>query len=124
MNKEEQRALIAKACGWKVFPYVVINGSRVELPSWFDPRRSELFTPDDPGPGFFIGSRPPDYPGDLNAMHEAEGGLSDDQWIDYIDHLKIILNAHAGSYRSVKAKINATAAQKAEAFLKALNLWK
>ena len=51
----------------------------------------------------------PDYLNDLNAMHEAEKVLNDHQWDDYICQL-----GHA---------MGATAAQRAEAFLKTLNLW-
>ena len=46
---------------------------------------------------------------DLNAMHEAEKVLTDHQWDDYICQL-----GHA---------MGATAAQRAEAFLKTLKLW-
>lgn len=124
MNEYYQRAAIASRIGWKVFPYVVINGHRREVETWVEPHKAELFNPNNPGPGCFAGALPPNYPSDLNAMHEAEKTLSEEEWIEYIENLKSILKAHANSYRSVKAKIHATAAQKAEAFLKALNLWK
>ena len=50
-----------------------------------------------------------DYTSDLNAMHEAEKVLSNNQWLDYVGALN--------------QNVAATAAQRAEAFLKTLNLW-
>ena len=56
----------------------------------------------------------PDYLNDLNAMHEAQRRLSDAQWDNDCDLLggSLLICAHA------------TATQRAEAFLKTLNLWK
>ena len=57
----------------------------------------------------------PDYCNDLNAMHEAEKVLDLDQWHKYAS----LIGRH--DYRNL---LNATAAQRAEAFLKTLNFWK
>ena len=51
-----------------------------------------------------------DYCNDLNAMHEAEKVLSNNQWLDYV--------------AALNQNVAATASQRAEAFLKKLNLWK
>lgn len=59
---------------------------------------------------------PPDYLKDLNAMHEAEKVLNDDQWSTYADLLRL----ECGHCFRLAA---ATAKQRAEAFLKTLNLW-
>ena len=61
----------------------------------------------------------PDYINDLNAMHEAEKVLMDycDGWEDYCHKIKRHFVTSDGAIR-------ATAAQRAEAFLKTLNLWK
>jgi hypothetical protein len=60
---------------------------------------------------------PPDYLNDLNAMHEAEMTLANDPKF----------HAYEASLDKVvpmsQRWIFATAAQRAEAFLKALNLW-
>ena len=66
----------------------------------------------------------PDYLNDLNAMHEAENVLlnkcdndpQDNLWIDYLANLLI-----AAPYC---LREHATAAQRAEAYLRTLNLWK
>lgn len=54
---------------------------------------------------------------DLNAMHEAEKVLRPIRQVRYHD----LLRAKLGSYDLCS---HATAAQRAEAFLKTLNLWK
>ena len=56
----------------------------------------------------------PDYLNDLNAMHEAEKIMSYDEFDEYYVQL---------SMKMVRP-FHATAAQRAEAFLKTLNLWK
>lgn len=55
---------------------------------------------------------------DLNAMHEAENtALSEEVWPEYGDNLRTVMH---GSFRPTW---HATAAQRAEAFLRTLNLW-
>ena len=65
----------------------------------------------------------PDYCYDLNAMHEAEKVLMErlDHWWDYHTELKAL---KIMSEYGKGGTIHATAAQRAEAFLKTLNLWK
>lgn len=63
---------------------------------------------------------PPDYLNDLNAMHEAEEKLTDSQTQKYIDELVNVTNV---GYRNYYAVYHATAAQRAEAFLRTLNLY-
>lgn len=61
----------------------------------------------------------PDYLNDLNACHEMEKVLTDDQLEDYADHLhKWVASGSIGV-----AALRATAAQRCEAFLRTLNLW-
>lgn len=98
MNKEKQRIEIAKACGWSCFEEDTIQ---------YTARRSD-------GKWGEI----PDYTNDLNAMHEAEKSLASSQWQNYLDKL-------TDSYApNCKAAVHTTAAQRAEAFLKTLHLWK
>jgi len=59
----------------------------------------------------------PDFTGDLNAMHEAERVLierGDEAMLDYDQELGMVTDSW---------KWNATAAQKASAFLETLGLW-
>jgi nanoRNase/pAp phosphatase (c-di-AMP/oligoRNAs hydrolase) len=61
----------------------------------------------------------PDYLNDLNAMHEAEKVLTREQLDTYLYELhELIGHNHIERYA-----VTATAAQRAEAFLKTLNLW-
>ncbi len=62
----------------------------------------------------------PDYLNDLNAMHEAEKVLTAEQ--EEIYHS--ILADMCSAVYAYRFAISATAAQRAEAFLKALDLWK
>jgi hypothetical protein len=102
MNKEKQRIAIAKACGWSCFEPATIQ---------YTAKRSD-------GKWDLI----PDYPNDLNAMHEAEKVLNLDKQFFYARRLP----KRKGLDSSLTAgfeTIHATAAQRAEAFLKVLNLW-
>ena len=106
MSPEAQRIAIAEACGW--------TGVRRAGPKHWDslvgrsPRATHL------GEGF---ERVPDYLNDLNAMHEAEKVLTRPQWESYTSALFVTCDDWPSALR-------ATAAQRAEAFLRALNLWK
>ena len=62
----------------------------------------------------------PDYLSDLNAMHEAEKTLSEVQGEEYVSHLGI----QSWSDPHWFAVISATAAQRAEAFLKTIGKWR
>ena len=64
----------------------------------------------------------PGYLNDLNAMHEAVNTLNEIQGCIFCDNLFKIMNSSDGV--SEFMKVNASAAQRAEAFLKTLNLWK
>jgi hypothetical protein len=67
---------------------------------------------------------------DLNAMHEAEGVLLNEQRRAYVELLIAVHPLHYDFRTSDDSRmaayflINATAAQRAEAFLRTLNLWK
>lgn len=103
MNQEKQRIAIAEACGW------------TEIADW--------------GAGGINGKHPtepwveiiPDYLNNLNAMHEAEKVMRDSpkkkhtylQWLGCED-----------AYTStVFASVTATAAERAEAFLRTIGKW-
>lgn len=100
MKEQEQRIAIAKACGITISP----NGV------WSEAGR------------ILGGVHPkPDYLNDLNAMHEAMGALTGLQYRDFIRHLSVMFADHPDD--GYQSAIIATAAQRAEAFLKTLNLW-
>jgi hypothetical protein len=70
-----------------------------------------------------------DYLSDLNAMHEAEKVLNAGQINSYLRHLYHFTKvAQVGSNPweiiAARVAVHATASQRAEAFLKTLNLWK
>ena len=112
MNPKEQRIAIAGACGW----------TNLELKQLFETEEDnvKLALVGSP-PGITGGGkRVPDYLNDLNACHEMEKSLTDDQTEDYLINLAWndrdkIMDEHVLAF--------ATAAQRAEAFLKTLNLW-
>ena len=95
MTKEQINIAIAEACGWKPAPR-----ERWELDG-----RVERFRPD--------------YCNDLNAMHEAEKILSDESHADYACELVKTIRRNGEWFESVSA----TAAQRAEAFLRTINKW-
>jgi hypothetical protein len=115
MTPQKQRIAIAEACGWK------ISNLSVGRYCWSHPRLCAIGGPSVLAQGDPVGL--PDYLNDLNAMHEAEGMLlakcgndpQDDLWVDYLANLlmaaPLCLREHA------------TAAQRAEAFLKTIGKW-
>jgi hypothetical protein len=117
MTLEQQQIAIAEACGWKVHPkdrFIVIPPN---APHSVQPLHTL-----------------PDYLNDLNAMHEAEELLLPDdaaysQRNFYASELgRICLNDNGRGWKPLSNDdcfpiLHATAAQRAEAFLKTLNLW-
>jgi hypothetical protein len=114
MNQEQQRTAIAEACGWK----------RQEPDSCFF---------DDPTESFQVYVVDlPDYTADLNAMREAEDVLTEEQLYDYGNKLDWVTlpktsmemccvhSPEAGMYPEL---FRATAAQRAEAFLRTIGKW-
>jgi hypothetical protein len=100
MTNEAQRIAIAKACGWKEFQQS--SGTVIHLYGWKTDDEDEQ------------AERVPDYLNDLNAMHEAEKVLSYEQQ----DRMARLIGRH-----DTWTLLHATAAQRAEAFLRTLNLW-
>ena len=111
MTEEKQRIAIAEACGWK---------ANANNPKFY--RLNE-------GP-IRHWSALPDYLNDLNAMHEAEKVLSVDGVRSFNRELtSIVSNTKAarlsrGESNAVCYEWHATAAQRAEALLRTLNLWR
>ena len=109
MNKEQQRIAIAEACGW----------TECQLIKGYDGEQDPYGVAPNKSP---ILRETPDYLNDLNAMHEAERMLyarpnkTDGKVWAYVYENHLI--------NITTTEIIATAAQRAEAFLKTLNLWK
>lgn len=119
MSPEAQRIAIAEACGWvrkdESYPYPASSDGICKRIVWY--------TPD--GVAQPLGDAAiPDYLNDLNAMHEAvdsvlvEAGRNGDWrgWDSYV----LTLSEMVGS----EGAIEATAAQRAEPFLKVIGKWK
>ena len=103
MNPEQQRIAIAEACGLKLFPMGPSDKQ------WLKNNKD----------GGVEQVPLPDYLNDLNAMHEAEKLLSNKEKEVYA----VALHDICGNVPFWFGIAHATAAQKAEAFLKACNLW-
>lgn len=107
MTPTAQRIAIATACGWEHKPNGYWQPPTPDADLAFD----NLF----------------DYLTDLNAMHEAEKVLSPQQQKDYaLQWLPSVLSISGREYRSKACEFifaHATATQRAEAFLRTLDLW-
>jgi len=114
MKPEEQRIAIAKALG-EINPRFTEHGVCVASSAITDGKEWGTHGV-------------ADFCSDLNAMHEAEAIFDYDEAEQYTSDLwEVIMDAEAKSENPPPtnfACIAATAAQRAEAFLKTLNLWK
>ncbi len=114
MTPEAQRIAIAEACGWT-------DIVRTDKSGYYH--------------GCLMGNHDfghlqpiPDYLNDLNAMHEAERVLTEEQLHEYgkqLGEATTVMtwwDSHISGYGMAKFA-HATAAQRAEAFLRTLGLW-
>lgn len=99
MTDEQMRIKIAEACGW-IHHHMRPSETERHQKKWY--YLSDL----------------PDYLNDLNAMHEAEKVLKGGMRSKYDAELTLIC------LRDYNFIWESTARQRAEAFLKTLNLWK
>jgi hypothetical protein len=95
MTPEKQRIAIADACGWKIGNFDCLQDKANKL------ARGDNYLPD--------------YINDLNAMHEAEKILTEQQQYVYSAHL-VRLAGWCRNQDLIFKVASATAAQKAEAF--------
>jgi hypothetical protein len=117
MNPEKQRIAIAEACGWK--PDDDGAGLNTWEASWTGNKLYGLrptFRPDKTISNYTVDCVVPDYLNDLNAMHEAEKVLTNEQ-------LEVYCNILHKPNHGVYWAIHATAAQRAEAFLRTIGKW-
>ena len=108
MTPEQQRIAIAEACGW------------TETEAWLDGRR--CFERADSNAGWDFDSLP-DYINDLNALHDAESILNADQMVSYDYHLDRVVGNGRQGLNIEYFLWSATAAQRAEAFLRTIGKW-
>ncbi len=110
MKTEEQNQAIAESLGWHSEPSQNPDFKIV----W---KRGEQYR-------FAL----PQYSSSLDAMHEAEKTLTDDQRGRVMDYLCEIVrrdhNPAAGPMTAIITAFFSTAAQRSEAFLRTLSLWK
>jgi hypothetical protein len=123
MTPEEQRIAIAEACGWAQCIFV----ESIRLTKGFPPPGNP------PAYGTYENgmAQIPNYLNDLNAMQKAEGYFTAAS--DQMCYALTLLNVIGLQVKSENDDLNvdycwhactATATQRAEAFLKTLNLWK
>jgi hypothetical protein len=109
MTAEQQQIAIAKACGWTPESGVMqYDGEEFPWTIWHKDGKTR--------------NSCPDYPNDLNAMHEAEKVLPDkgvNAWWAYVANI----NSHNPTPLGSETAVHATAAQRCEAFLRTLGLW-
>ena len=103
MTPEQQRIAIAEACGWtEIEPCTCCDGV------------SRGYTPT---PGAHK-KHLPNYLNDLNAMHQMEKAMNNNDWWKFVEHLTNICGG------GIALGISATASQRAEAFLRTIGKWK
>ena len=102
MNTEQQRIAIAQACGYKDVAIRLTEGT-IKVMTGFK--------------NFPFDEEVPDYLNDLNAMNEAEKQLEAEDNHAYGCYCFELYEKYGNT-------VSLTAAQRAEAFLKTLNLWK
>jgi len=103
MNTEQQRITIAEACGF------------INVRMWSESCIASMGVSDE---GKYWGSLGvPDYLNDLNAMHDAEKVIGPIKGIEFCYHLNEM--GMSGEWEI----LTATAAQRAEAFLRTINKW-
>ena len=109
MKPEQQLITIAEACGWRC-----TAAFKEAVAYWVRPNGMDHETE-------FI----PDYLNDLNAMHEAEKGLTDEQDLEYSEALEQVVEGRfvTNNAEDMRRLRSATASQRAEAFLRTIGKW-
>jgi hypothetical protein len=107
MTPEAQRIAIAEFCGWTKCRLTVKGAGAPE-------RR--------PSP-HGVPPQLPDFCNDLNAMHEAEKRLTEEQYEQFGHALINKVLSHASSTAAARMVLSAPAAQRAEALLRTIGKW-
>jgi hypothetical protein len=142
MTKKDQRIAIAEACGWKWYktPRSVQNPKESQyrtlcLPSLHEHEgQSAVWLQRAAGVEkianlkFMVDNgRLPDFPNDLNAMHGAWMLLNEQDQCEFRNELDKVVHRkfpEAGKHRRETLAANATAADRAEAFLRLIGKWR
>lgn len=103
MTDQELNAIIAEHCGWRFHRPDMAHLKHEATMCWIRPGGSDWQL-----------EQVPNYAGDLNAMHEAENGLTEQQMVTVSQYLHRQLGVLWGF---------ATARQRACALVKALRLF-
>ena len=123
MTPEAQRIAIAEACGWKSWDHPEVMAKKE---GWTMPEKWCM----DPAGELRFNHDRPDYLNDLSAMHEAESAKDfyhNQRWIECLVDVGLRATAltlektNGWDWALVCAR--STASQRAEAFLRTLNLW-
>jgi hypothetical protein len=127
MSPEAQRIAIAEVFGLDIIYDPAGPSDRPDAwqtayftPSAAEQRRKRW-------PFSFVVKIIPDYLNDLNAMHEAEASLTDEQHSAFRKHLaSVVGERESPSYSTPgwrRRYVSSTAAQRAEAFLRTIGKW-
>lgn len=123
MSPDAQRIAIAEACGWRVIEnHGLAGGYKLYDPN--DNRTEGMWCSREHA----LRAGSPDYTADLNAIHEAEKVLTSEQHQAFRNDLAGIcgFNYNRPSESDPnhhRNYVSATAAQRCEAFLKAIGKW-
>lgn len=122
MTPETQNIAIALACGWKWYRWGKGGGLHLLTPH-HDWTGGSMVPSERVGDEEFRSDSWPDYLSDLNAMHEAEKVLTIHNYAAYEIALCEAVDYSGKDPDIWHNVLCATAAQRAEAFLRAKGLW-
>jgi hypothetical protein len=112
MTNEEINRAIAESVGWGLVPLDGREFAGIPVMVWKRP---------DGERGFPIS----DYCNDLNAMHEVENRLTDDEHLRFRNTLWLLIIRTTQFPHHVSRNVHsATARQRAEAYLRTIGKWK
>jgi hypothetical protein len=110
MNDESINRAIAEHLGWKFIPCHDDGFGKATGERWLDPDGD-------------IGMTPPDYCGDLNAMHEAVQSLNEVELFRYADEVCDL--AYDGHHDTdIQKMLKLSAEELAECFVRAIGKWR
>jgi hypothetical protein len=112
MTPEQQRIAIAEFCGWNW------EGDEKFLLNPHPDRKLWMRIQDEDY--HFL----PDYPNDLNAMHEAKKHLNQNQQDAFLRELQMVTTTQRSDEYWFWECTNAAAAQESEALLRTIGKWK
>ena len=118
MTPEKQRSEIAKLCGWRLQNHVPTECEESAIMCWIRPKNDEWHP-----------EQLPDYLNDLNACYEFTAHMTYDQQVEFAEilHSIVLENPYKAWWNPTAHEtfqlLDASAAQRCEAFLKVFNKW-